>query len=496
MPAMTPELEVVSNTTHIPINRPTTLAETPTMTPTVAEENSMTPTPPLLQIPTMTPILEVDSLKIMITSALPARVFVTVIGSLPLDCMILNDLIPIRGRNTFTVTLVIERDPLALCTETLVSFSERIELDVAGLSGGPYTVTVPNPNGTFITETFMLPTFHMMAPTISKLPAACFTQNEQNSVLINLQGGYCLQYPVIDGATVHDIFPNGTATILGGRLSFTFEPVRAGLSVVKGDWVNSRSLDEIVSEIVADNLGAEVVGITTFAGELTQIVEGIEGVIDSRRYYLLHNELVYEVTLMPLTPIMGFEEAVTRQRNVLWQTIGESFTWLTDDMITQFSFCPAGGLEASPYINLRTEYCLLYPSHFSQQAVTMPDLTIFAGPIADPTSPVPSQIVLQIMTETANGRSLTQVVDEVIASVVGSEIEGSQEMLGGEPAIILTGLHGSPLDRDLYTIHHDTVYHLRLDPADFRYLLPDMTIVWDTVLYSFTFFPKQETPSP
>jgi hypothetical protein len=131
---------------------------------------------------------------------------------------------------------------------------------------------------------------------------------------------------------------------------------------------------------------------------------------------------------------------------------------------------------------------LLYPAYFQQQDITVPDVTIFTGP-GDPTIPEPVRVTLQVMTEAANGRSLQQIVDEVIAAAPLAEIEQSEGMLGGETAVSLTGLPARTLGRDLYTIHHDTVYHLRLDPLGFDQVSTDLTIMWDTVLASFTFFP-------
>jgi hypothetical protein len=314
---------------------------------------------------------------------------------------------------------------------------------------------------------------------------------EANGALINLQDGYCLQYPVLEGVTVSDLFaPIGVAAFWGAPLSEGMEPVRAGLTVHKTGPADGRALEEIVAEVIANNPGAEVVDVNaTFAGEPAQIVEGIEGMMDSRRHYLIHNNFVYEITLVPLTPIQGYEEAETAQRDMLWQTVSSTFTWLPEDVVEQHSFCPAGLQQFSPYVNPRDGYCLLYPAYFRQQDITVPDVTIFIGPAVDPTIPEPVQVFLQVNTEPANGRSLEQVVGEVLSVVTGQEIQQSEVMLGEETAVLITGLPGRTAGRDLYAVHNETVYHLRLDPLGFEQVATDLELVWQTVLDSFTFFP-------
>ena len=499
IPTMTSAKEAVTNATFVPTSSPTVLARTPTTTPS-PKETTFTPTSdttPIPETPTLRPTVErvygngviIDSLEVMVTEAVLPRVFVKVTGNLVYSCVTLNNIEFSRERHSFIMDFNTQRDPSALCHEALIPFSEQMELIVEGLSGGPYSITGMSLDGTAVTETFTLPTLDetAVAPPSMPLPANCFAEDERNGEFVNLQDGYCLQYPISDEATVHNVFVSGAATIWGGRLAFQYEPVRAGISIFKRDRTNGRSLDEIVAEVLAHNPRAILIGMDTFAGEPTQIIEGIT---DSRRYYLVHSHFWYEIVLMPLTPPPSFEEIMVAQRDRLWQTVSESFTWLSSNLTTQFSFCPLGSQETAPYVNPQAGYCLLYPIHFSQQDKAMPDVTIFGGPIADPVNPAPSQVILQVRTEAANGRSLSQIIDAAIALAGDVEIEQSEDVLAGETAVVLTGLSGNPLSRDLYTIHHGTIYHLRLDPTDFRFLIPDMTIVWNTVLDSFTFFPQ------
>ena len=454
---------------------------------------TLIPTPTLITDEIIGNEAIVDSIEIMVTNALPARVLVTIQGNFPDSCVSLDSIVSGRQDDLFVVNLTTLRDPLTLCTEALVPFNEQVELNVAGLESGMYTVTALGRGETAVSETFFLSTLDMTPEGVpmSELPAACFSENERNGPFINLRDGYCLQYPVVEGYRVADVLRIGVAAIWGPRLTLGFEPVSSSLNVYKQAAAYGRSLDEVVAEVIAVNPGAVVVEPdATFAGEPAQVVEKYDGMMDARSYYLLHNDFVYVVTLIPITAPEGFAEAVAAQRELLWQTVSESFTWLPDNIIEQLSFCPAGFPGISPYINPRAEYCLRYPSSFQQQDLTVPDITVFTGHTSDPTIPESPRVTLQIMTEPANSRSLPQLIDEIVASVPELEIEQSQGMLGGETAVILTGLPGHTAGRDLYAIHQDTIYHLRLNPLDFEQLSADLALVWDTVLESFTFFPQ------
>ena len=167
----------------IDTTRPTPTAETPSATPPV-------------EIIASEAI--VDSVEVTSTSALPVRIFATVTGNLPDGCVALESVTASREGDAFTIHITTHRDPLALCTEALVPFSQQVELDVTGLAvDSSYTVTALGRDGTAVSSTFFLPNAEATAasPGMSELPANCFSENEQNGPLINLQDGYCLQYP-------------------------------------------------------------------------------------------------------------------------------------------------------------------------------------------------------------------------------------------------------------------------------------------------------------
>jgi len=64
--------------------------------------------------------------------------------------------------------------------------------------------------------------------------------------------------------------------------------------------------------------------------------------------------------------------------------------------------------------------------------------------------------------------------------------------LGGEPAEMVESIFGeSPVgSRQLFVVHAETVYHLSLFPVDinFSQAMPDVELMWQTLLNSFVFF--------
>lgn len=331
---------------------------------------------------------------------------------------------------------------------------------------------------------------------ITGLPAACFpedAENAQTGPFVNPRDGYCFQYPAQEGYRVHDVLPIGVAAVWGPPLTPAFEPIRAGLTVRKHEPANGRSLDEVVTAVVNTNPDAEIVDTNaTFAGEPAQVVEGIPGMMDSRRHFLIHNDFVYEVTLAPLTQPGEYEKAVMAQRELLWQTVSDSFSWLPQEAAEQFAGCPTVEQPEpdpkSPYVNAPHGYCLLYPAYFGQQETFPENTLVLSGPAQDPTLPDPPRVIASVWVSEANGRTVQQVVDELAAETPELEITQETATLGGEPAIVVIGLPGRMEGRDLFTVHNDQVYRLRVEPLGFPELATDLEAVWEQITSSFHFW--------
>jgi hypothetical protein len=98
---------------------------------------------------------------------------------------------------------------------------------------------------------------------------------------------------------------------------------------------------------------------------------------------------------------------------------------------------------------------------------------------------------MMVRTEAANGRSLSQVITDLIASYNNDsmEIEQSETTLGGEPALLIKGLLGREVGWEIFAVHNDLVYHLHINPLGFDGVSNDLAFAWETVLNSFIFLP-------
>ncbi len=93
----------------------------------------------------------VEEVDLQIMESFPVQVAAVARGTLSDGCTEIDE---VRSSfdeesKTFTVTITTVRDEDAVCTQALVPFEERIELDVRGLPAGTYTVDVNGVRETF-----------------------------------------------------------------------------------------------------------------------------------------------------------------------------------------------------------------------------------------------------------------------------------------------------------------------------------------------------------
>lgn len=91
----------------------------------------------------------VDGVDVLIMESFPVQVRLIIHGNLPDACSEISEVNQARIGNTFTIDLVVTRDPLAKCAQVLTPFEESVALDVAGLPAGTYTVEVEGVKTTF-----------------------------------------------------------------------------------------------------------------------------------------------------------------------------------------------------------------------------------------------------------------------------------------------------------------------------------------------------------
>ena len=94
---------------------------------------------------------DVEEVEVLLMESFPIQVAVIARGNLPDGCTEIDDVQTSfdEESKTFSVEITTVRDPDAVCTQALVPFEERIELDVRGLPAGTYTVDVNGVRETF-----------------------------------------------------------------------------------------------------------------------------------------------------------------------------------------------------------------------------------------------------------------------------------------------------------------------------------------------------------
>jgi len=87
---------------------------------------------------------DVEEVNLLIMESFPIQVAAVARGNLRDGCTEIDEVQSSYDEETmtFTVEITTVREPNAVCTQVLVPFEERIELDARGLAAGTYTVNV------------------------------------------------------------------------------------------------------------------------------------------------------------------------------------------------------------------------------------------------------------------------------------------------------------------------------------------------------------------
>jgi hypothetical protein len=336
---------------------------------------------------------------------------------------------------------------------------------------------------------------------LAEIPLSCVSGDATRVPYVNLSGGYCLQYPT--RFRVSDVYPQGTgagpqesiANLIGPPLDNSIEPLQAGLSIVIEGRNDGRTLDDWANQVTADFPGIPITRTeTTFAGEPALLLEGMPGRTLNNQLFVIHNDRLYHLTLHPVDP--AFPQ-VMPDVNEVWAMAQESFTFLPQPVSERYSACPTGGIQgdqnSAPYLNIPGGYCLTYPTYFmlGQDFVagTAALTTNYISP-ASTAELVLETLTMTIQVEVADGRTLAQVIDEVVAASTGpATLTRTPTTLGGEPAELVEGFADG--SRHLFAIHDDRVYHLVLiqPQGELVGAAEDAARLWEAVTTSFTFTP-------
>lgn len=93
----------------------------------------------------------VESIDLLIMESFPVQVSASAIGYLPDGCTEIDEenITVERNGNVFNVSIQTLRPKEAMCTQEIVPFEQRVELDVYGLEKGNYIVNINGVEGTF-----------------------------------------------------------------------------------------------------------------------------------------------------------------------------------------------------------------------------------------------------------------------------------------------------------------------------------------------------------
>lgn len=144
------------------------------------------------------------------------------------------------------------------------------------------------------------------------------------------------------------------------------------------------------------------------------------------------------------------------------------------------------------YVDETYGYCLVYPEGFT---VNHPaeGVTVIHGPDYSGGSLEPLSGLVNIQAGSpADGRSASQVADEVRAFYAGSDqelIEMRAISLDGVPAVELNNLPGQRTYRQVIAVRAGRVYYLDFLPLGEEYgqAAADMQLIYDSVMSSFNF---------
>lgn len=108
--------------------------------------NKQTPVPvplePVLKVDQGPNEAQVKNVKINIFESFPIRIDVIIRGELPDNCTTLDQFLPERNGNLFTVKITTNHQTGKYCEKQTQSFDLVVPLDVEGLKAGSYTVSV------------------------------------------------------------------------------------------------------------------------------------------------------------------------------------------------------------------------------------------------------------------------------------------------------------------------------------------------------------------
>jgi hypothetical protein len=152
------------------------------------------------------------------------------------------------------------------------------------------------------------------------------------------------------------------------------------------------------------------------------------------------------------------------------------------------AICFRNSEETQLLMNFSQGYCLQYPAGYDIVFENEMEIALVKRSVLNPEDP---KLIINI--EPANGRTVEQVADQLVAdyTVPGLEVKRVPLEIDQEQAIRLDGLTGEAINRQVVVLHNDRLYHLTFIPMQGS---PDVNAqaeaLYNTVIQSFNFRPE------
>jgi hypothetical protein len=149
------------------------------------------------------------------------------------------------------------------------------------------------------------------------------------------------------------------------------------------------------------------------------------------------------------------------------------------------AICFRNSDETQLLMNIGEGYCVQYPIGYDIVLSNEMSIMLVKHSVLNAQDPK-----LLIQVESANGMDVEQVAEQLIAdySVPGLEVKRASLEIDQEPAVIVDGLTGEDINRQVVVVHNDRVYHMTIIPmAGTPDVQAQAEVLVNTVIQSFTF---------
>lgn len=160
----------------------------------------------------------------------------------------------------------------------------------------------------------------------------------------------------------------------------------------------------------------------------------------------------------------GFNPEQVQSLGIPEQILPEGWILPVDlEPIDDSSNCPTPAAGIAAFASATHGYCLIYPESYVVEQPNPYETVLVIESLMNHTDPRVS-----ITVEAANGRTAAQVVDGLLATLDTAvfDIERSETVIGGEEAIMLDNVPGQDINRQLFVVHEDILYHMMFTPFD------------------------------